>query len=140
MEVGDTRWPVDVAPSPVFVQLHYTYVVGRQADDLWPLNGMLFCGACYSGGVPLDDPGGPCRSCIAVFLSETCSFRLSSSVFWDVVSSPAYVFSPGSFPPGTPSPPSCRGFSGLPRPWQHLLLVVSVLSADCLLDLAYETD
>lgn len=105
MEGGDTRWPGDVAPSPAFLQLHYTFVVGRQADDLWPLNGMLFCDTCYSGRVPLDDPGGPCRSCIAVFLSETCSFRLSSSVFWDVVSSPAYVFSPGSFPPGTPSQP-----------------------------------
>lgn len=36
--------------------------------------------------------------------------------------------------------PSCRGFSGIPRLWQHLLLVVSIHSADWVLDLAYETD
>lgn len=36
--------------------------------------------------------------------------------------------------------PSCRGFSCVPGLWQHLLLVVSVLSTDCLLELGYETD
>lgn len=49
-------------------------------------------------------------------------------------SSPAPAFSPRIFPPG------CRGFSWIPGLWQDLLSVVSLLSANCLLELGYETD